>query len=154
MYLRRIFISKQYLPCIWVVLLLFQKDTCSDLSSHSFFQIYCVFAEQELYQGDTNNNYNTSSVLGMHILKVVCIMTTSFPAIHFFNDSIRIPREDLKNPHAKEILFILQHFLQLSIIITAPWLIREKVEDYVYFRKTIAALLFQMCLFIPQNQLQ
>ena len=40
-------------------------------------------------------------------------------------------------------MFISQHFLQPSIIISGLWLIREKVEEYVYFRKTIVALLFQ-----------
>ena len=32
----------------------------------------------------------------MHILKKVCYMTTSFPAIHFFYDSVIISREHLK----------------------------------------------------------
>ena len=47
-----------------------------------------------------------------------------------------------RNPHVKETVFISQHFLQPSIIISGLWLIREKVEEYVYFRKTIVALLF------------
>ena len=47
-------------------------------ATHSFK--LTVFAEQELKQGDTNNNYNASLVSGMH-------MTTSFPAIYFFYDS-------------------------------------------------------------------
>ena len=46
------------------------------------------------------------------------------------------------NPHVKETVFISQHFLQPSIIISGLWLIREKVEEYVYLRKTIVALLF------------
>ena len=34
-------------------------------------------------------------------------------------------------------MFISQHFLQPAIIISGLWLIREKVEDYVYFRKPL-----------------
>ena len=44
----------------------------------------CFFAERKLQQGDNiNNNYGTSLVSGMHILKAVCCMTASFPGIHF-----------------------------------------------------------------------
>ena len=57
---------------------------------------FTVLAEQELQQEDTNNNYDTSLVSGMHILKEVCYMTTSFPAIHFFYDSVFISREHLR----------------------------------------------------------
>ena len=46
------------------------------------------------------------------------------------------------NPHAKETVFISKYFLQRSIIINGLRLIREKVEYYVYLRKTIVALLF------------
>ena len=46
------------------------------------------------------------------------------------------------NPHVKETVFISQYFLQPSIIINGLRLIREKVEEYVYLRKTIVALLF------------
>ena len=46
------------------------------------------------------------------------------------------------NPHVKEIVFISQYFLQPSIIINGQRLIREKVEEYVYLKKTIVALLF------------
>ena len=47
-----------------------------------------------------------------------------------------------RNPRVKETVLISQYFLQPSIIISGLWLIREKVEEYVYFRKTIVALLF------------
>ena len=47
-----------------------------------------------------------------------------------------------RNPHVKETVFISQHFLQPSIRISGMWLNREKVEDYVNFRKTILSLLF------------
>ena len=46
------------------------------------------------------------------------------------------------NPHVKETVFISQYFLQPSIIINGLRLIREKVEEYVYLKKTIEALLF------------
>ena len=69
-------------------------------------------------------------------------MTTSFPAIHFFYDSVIISGSTWDNPHVKENVFISQHFLQPSIIISGLWLIWEKVEEYVYFKKTIVAMLF------------
>ena len=46
------------------------------------------------------------------------------------------------NPHVKETVFISQYFLQRSIIINGLRLIREKIEEYVYLRKTIVARLF------------
>ena len=59
------------------------------------FLKFTVFARQELQQGDTNNYSNTSLVSGMHILKKVCYMTTSFTAIDFFYDSVIISRQYL-----------------------------------------------------------
>ena len=47
-----------------------------------------------------------------------------------------------RNPQVKETVLLSQHFLQPSIKISGLRLIREKVEEYVYFRKTIVALLF------------
>ena len=71
------------------------------------FQIYCVFAEQELQQGDIIvTNYDTSLLLGMHILKKVCHMTTSFPAIHFFYDSVFFYGSTWSNLYVKDIVFI------------------------------------------------
>ena len=58
------------------------------------------------------------------------------------------------NPHVNKTVFISQYFLQPSIIINGLRLIREKVEEYVYFRKTIVVVLFERWLFIPQNKLQ
>ena len=46
------------------------------------------------------------------------------------------------NTHVKETVFISQYLLQRSIIINVLPLIREKVEEYVYLKKTIVALLF------------
>ena len=54
---------------------------------------------------------------------------------HFFGST-------WSNPHAKETVFISQHFLQPSIIISGLWLIRDKIEEYVYMRKTNVALPF------------
>ena len=49
-----------------------------------FFQIYFVFAEQDLQQGDIRvTNYDTSSVSGMYILNKACYLMTSIAAIHF-----------------------------------------------------------------------
>ena len=83
-------------------------------------------------------------------------MTTSFTAIHFFYATIvsLFHGSIWIIPHAKETVFISQYFLQPSIKINGLRLIREKVEEYVYLRKTIVALLFERWLFIPQNKLQ
>ena len=65
----------------------------------------------------------------MHILKAVCNMVTSFPAIPFFYNRVAISREDLK-------LFIYQghcvYFTtraQPSIITSGLRLIRENLKD-------------------------
>ena len=78
----------------------------------------------------------------MHILKNVCYITTSFSAIHFFYDSVIVSQEHLKQSTVKETVFISQYFLQPSIILNGLRLIREKVVEYVYLRKTIEVLLF------------
>ena len=59
-----------------------------------------------------------------------------FTIVSLFNGST------WRNPHVKETVFISQHFLKQSVIISGLWLIREKVEENVYFRKSIVALLF------------
>ena len=46
-----------------------------------------------------------------------------------------------RNPHVKETVFISQLFLQPSFTTSGLWLIREKLEEYVYFRKTMVVLL-------------
>ena len=46
------------------------------------------------------------------------------------------------NPHVNETGFILQYLWQPSIIINDLRWIREKVEEYVYLKKAIVALLF------------
>ena len=35
-----------------------------------------------------HNNFDTSFILGMHILEEICYMTTPFPSIHFFYESL------------------------------------------------------------------
>ena len=57
----------------------------------------CVFVEQELLQGDIiNNNFDISLTSGMHILKEVCYMMTSFPVINSLYGRVIISREHLK----------------------------------------------------------
>ena len=83
-----------------------------------------------------------SLVSGMHILKKVCYMTTSFTAIHFFYEAIHMSR--------KLSLFhniFCNHPLRKKVE-------EKKLKEYVYLRKTIVALLFERWLFIPQNKLQ
>ena len=58
----------------------------------------------------------------MHILKEVCFITTSFPAIHFFYDSVIISREHLKKSTCQEncvyftILFATVHYNKRSVV--------------------------------------
>ena len=63
------------------------------------------------------------------------------PSIFFIIVSL-FNRSTWRNPDVKETVFISQHFLKQSVVISCLWLIREKVEENVYFRKTIVALLF------------
>ena len=78
----------------------------------------------------------------MHILKKICYMTTSFPAIHFLYDSVIFHRSAWGDLYIKDTVFISQHLVQPSIKTSGLWLIREKLKECVYFRKTIVALLF------------
>ena len=101
----------------------------------------CVFAEQELLQGDIiNNNFDISLISGMHILKEVCYMMTSFPAIHFFYDRVIISREHLKwsicQGHCVYFtaLAAVIHYNKRSVVDS------RKFEGYVYLMKTIVAL--------------
>ena len=61
-------------------------------------------------------------VLGKHILKEVCFMTASFPAIHFFYDSVIISREHLKKSTCQEncvyftTLFAAIHYNKRSVV--------------------------------------
>ena len=71
----------------------------------------------------------------MHILKEVCYMITSFPAIPFFYDRVVISR-DL---YVTDTVFISQrtaaiHYNKRSVDDS------RKFEGYVYLTKTIVAL--------------
>ena len=83
---------------------------------------FTVFTEQEFQQVDTSNNYNTSLVSGMNILKKVCYMTASFTAIHFFYDSVIISRRHLKQSRCQgncfyfTILFATIHYNKRSAV--------------------------------------
>ena len=58
----------------------------------------------------------------MHILKEVCFITTSFPAIHFFYDSVIISREHLKKSTCQgnrvyfTTLFATIHYNKRSVV--------------------------------------
>ena len=58
----------------------------------------------------------------MHILKEICFMTTSFPASHFFYDSVIISREHLKKSTCQgnfayfTTLFATIHYNKLSVV--------------------------------------
>ena len=112
--------------------------------SHALFQICCVLAQLGLrLQGIAtryHNDFDTSLVSGMHILKKVYYMMTSFPAIYFSIIRSLFHGSTWSDPYDKDTLFISQHLLQQSIITSSLWLIREKTEGYVYLRKTIVAL--------------
>ena len=58
-------------------------------AAHSFKLIVLLYQEDII-------NTNTSLISGMHILKKVCYMTTSFPGIRFFYDNFIISRQHLK----------------------------------------------------------
>ena len=78
----------------------------------------------------------------MHILKEVCYMTTSFLAIHFFYESVIILREHLKQSTCQgncayfTTLVATIHYNKRSLVDL------RKIEEHVYFRKTIVALHF------------
>ena len=88
------------------------------------------------------HNFDTSLISGMHILKEVCYILTSFPAIHFFYDRVIISWEHLKWCMSRTLCFFSQHWLQPSIITSDLWLIREKLKG-MFMRKTILA--FWIC---------
>ena len=58
----------------------------------------------------------------MHILKEICFITTSFPAIHFFYDSVIISREHLKKSTCQRncvyftTLFATIHYYKRSVV--------------------------------------
>ena len=87
-----------------------------------------------------HNNFDTSLILDMHILKEVCYMMASFPAIHFLYNRVIIPQEHLK-------WFLWQgHCVYLATLAAAihynKWFVVDsrKFEGYVYLRKTTVVL--------------
>ena len=88
-----------------------------------------------------HNNFDTSLISGMHILKEVCYMTTSFPAIHFFYDRVIISREHLKWSTCQGYCVYFMtlapaiHYNKRSVVDS------RKCAGYVYLRKSIKALL-------------
>ena len=81
----------------WAALFLLLRSDCS----HVFFQIYCVFAEQEFYQGD--------------------IIVTNY-------DTSRFLENTWSDPYVKNTVFILQRLLQPSIIPGDLWVIQKNLK--------------------------
>ena len=87
-----------------------------------------------------HNYFDTSLISGMHILKEVYYMMTSFPAIHFFYDRVIISRELLKWSICQGYF---AYFATLAAAIhynKQSEVASRKFEGYVYLRKTILAL--------------
>ena len=129
-------------PIWWMTLFLLYKNNYS----HAFFQIYYVFAEQELKQGDTIvTNYDTSLVSGMYILNEVCYLIASIASIHFFFGSIIISREHLKRSICQGHCSCFTTFHNIS---NHLYYNKQSVADsrkfewYVYLRKDTVATLF------------
>ena len=63
----------------------------------------------------------------MHILKEICFITTSFPAIHFFYDSVVISREHLKKSTCQRncvyftTLFATIHYMRSVVDSRKSW---------------------------------
>ena len=77
------------------------KRKIKEQYSQTFFQIYYIFAEQELEQGGIIvTNYDTSLFSGMYILKEVCYLTTSVAVALFHGRS-------QSNPYVKYNVLVL-----------------------------------------------
>ena len=76
-------------------------------------------------------------VLGMHILKEVCYMTTSFPANNLFYNSVFFQESAWSHPYAKDTVFISKHLLQTSITTSDLWLIQEKLKSMFISEKSL-----------------
>ena len=107
----------------------FSKNNCS----HAFFQIYYVFTEQELQQGDiivTNYDRNVWTVSGMYILNEVCNWTASIAVIHFFYGSVTVSWEHLKLSICQgHCVYFATLIATIHIITSGLWLIRENLND-------------------------
>ena len=110
------------------------KSSCSQWFDDLPF--YCVFAEQDLYQGDIiNTNYDTFFISDIHILKVVWYMTTSFPGIDFFYDSVIISWE-----HFKRFISQWQCVYFTTLVATINHNKWSVIDWRVYLRKPIVVL--------------
>ena len=87
-----------------------------------------------------HNYFDTSLISGMHILKEVCYVMVSFPAIHFFYDRVIISREHLQWSICQRYfayfatLAATIHYNKRSVVDS------RKFERCVYLRKAILAL--------------
>ena len=95
----------------------------------------------------------------MHILKEVCFITTSFPAIHFFYDSVIISREHLKKSTCQRncvyftTLFATIHYYKRSVVDSRKsWRICLFQENHcgpallkvsIYSTKLVAIIFFE-----------
>ena len=134
------------------VIELIRKSSCSHPFDELLFSIirvtaathsfkFTVFAEQELEPGDTINTYHdTFLVSSMLTLEEVCYITTSFSAIHVFYDSVIISLEHAKRSICQgQCLFQNTYCNHLYSKRSVADL--RKIEEYVYLRKTIVALI-------------
>ena len=120
-------------------------------NSGRFFQIYCIFAEEEMWLGDIVTNYETSLVLRMYILKEACYLATSFPAVHFFYGSVIISREHLKRSNCQGLCDYFIILVVLAIHFNKRSVVDTRFKGHVYLMKAIlalsAVLLIKRCLF-------
>ena len=128
-----------------VTLFLLKKSNCS----HSFFQIYCVFAEEKLRQGDIiSTNYH--NFLGFFFFSMTpswfwaCIYwKKSVIWRHHFLLSIFSMIVSLfhgsawSNLYVQDTVFISQHLLQPSIMTSGLWLIRKNLKSMLCSGKTL-----------------
>ena len=70
----------------------------------------------------------------MHILKEVCYMTTSFPAINFFYDSVLISPEPLKQCTCQGNCVYFTTIFATIIIISAGWF-EKKLKNLLTWGK-------------------
>ena len=84
-------------------------------------------------------NFDTSFISDMHIVREICYMMRSFPAIHFFYDRVIITRKHLKwficqgNCVYFTTIAAAIHYNKRSVVDL------RNVEGYVYLRKNIKA---------------
>ena len=87
-----------------------------------------------------HNDFDTSLISGMHILKEVCYMMTSFPAMHFFYKRVIISREHLSWSICQGHCIYFTTFIATIHYNKRCVVDLRKFEDFVYSRKTIVAL--------------